>query len=878
MKKFSGLSDAEVKASAQKFGTNALSKKKRESFAQKYFKSFNDPIITILLAALAINLLFTFTGKTDWFECAGIFLSVLISTFVGTLSEYKSESKFRRLSEKAADTYEKVFRNGTLNMVATAETVVGDLILLQAGDVVPADGSIIDGCISVDQSALNGENKEVKKSALPKNESFLKSGIDFWDKSSVFKGSVVAKGEAVMQAEKVGDLTLYGKINSEKNEEDTESPLSQRLKGVAKSISVFGYIGAALTFFIIMLQKSVIAFGFDLAQTAEYFKNFSSVMSDLSEAIITAVVVIVVAVPEGLPLMIAIVCSLNMKKMLKCNVLVRKLGGIETAGNINLLFCDKTGTLTKGKLAATEIITGDKTCARGVSGFSKGYKMRLAPSLVLNSSAYISGNKIIGGNSTETALSKFAADLNLVSLCKNSEKSESLEFSSENKFSAAKITGGCGGIYYKGAPEIILEKCSEYITENGEIKSFLSKNKIMALTDEFAKRQNRTIALAFCEKGVLTNGVVPDGLVFVGIVVLKDELRFGVKKSVSDVQRAGIQVVMITGDKKETAENIAADAGIIKTKSDIIITSKELAALSDNQVKNILPNLRVVARALPSDKSRLVKIANRAGYVTGMTGDGLNDAPALKAADVGFAMGSGTEAAKEAGDLILTDDNFASIKNAVLYGRTIFKSIKKFVCYQLTINIAAVAVSVLGPLFGMYKPLNISQMLWVNLVMDTLAALAFGGEAALQKYLLEKPLKRNEKIIDKKMLQSVFTGSIFISSISLLMFSSKNVQSLFRSSLDGIYLYTGYFSFFIFSCIFNAFNVRCEGIDLAENLAANKSFLTIVSLIFIIQILMTVFGGRVLRTASLTLFEWLAVFGLSVLIIPADLIRKTIFK
>lgn len=876
MKKYSGLTDAEAKKSAEQFGTNALSEHKRETFWQKYFKSFNDPIITILLIALGINLLFTFIGKIDWFECAGILLSILIATFVSTLSEYKSESKFRRLSDKASDTYEKVFRNGELISLATKDIVCGDFILLQPGDIVPADGKLAGGSIKVDQSPLNGENKEVKKNASAKKGGET-PGIDFWDLTSVFRGSVITHGEGVMIAEKIGDSTLYGKINSEKETAQAESPLTEKLRKVAKSISIFGYIGAALTFLIIMLQKSVFSFGFNLSETANYFLNFGQVMADLSEALIMSVVVIVVAVPEGLPLMIAIVCSLNMKKMLKCNVLVRKLGGIETAGSINILFTDKTGTLTRGKLSATEIILGNADFKKTLSGASDIYKTAMANSLILNSSAYISGKKIIGGNLTEKALSKFACDLNLLSFCKNAEKTDSIEFSSENKFSAAKISGNGGGAYYKGAPELIISKCGKYLSENGEIKIFSSKKAVAALADGCAKKQNRTIALAYSPTGGISSSI-PENLIFIGIIILKDDLRFNVKKSVSDVQRAGIQVVMITGDKKETAENIAKEAGIISSEKDIVLTSDELGRLSDGELEKILPDLRVVARALPSDKSRLVKISQSLGYVAAMTGDGLNDAPALKAADVGFAMGSGTEAAKEAGDLILTDDNFSSIKNAVLYGRTIFKSIKKFINYQLTINVAAVTVSVLGPLTGMYKPLNISQMLWVNLVMDTLAAMAFGGEAALKKYLLEKPIKRDEKIIDKKMWQSVLTGGLFISLASVFMFSSETIHSLFRPDSSDIYFYTGYFSFFIFSCIFNAFNARCEGIDLTENLAANKQFIVIFTLIFIIQIFMTRFGGKFLRTSALSFREWLCVISMAIVIIPVDLLRKTICR
>ena len=422
-----------------------------------------------------------------------------------------------------------------------------------------------------------------------------------------------------------------------------------------------------------------------------------------------------------------------------------------------------------------------------------------------------------------------------------------------------------------------MTKCTDFINYDGSIKKIKSFLKLNNLINEYAEKQKRILALAYVNKNTDVD-IIPEGLTLVGLVVLEDELRFNVRSSVESVQRAGIQVVMITGDKKETAIAVAKEAGIINSPDDIVMTTKELSETEDGELKNILPRIKVIARALPTDKSRLVRIAQEMGFVVGMTGDGVNDSPALKKADVGFAMGSGTEAAKEAGDIIIMDDNFSSIKNAVLFGRTIYKSIKKFICYQLTINVAAVSVSILGPMVGVYKPLNISQMLWINLVMDTLAAIAFGGEAALNKYLLEKPKKRDERIMDKRLWSSILTGGLFISILSVFIFCSDTLHSYFRESPEDIYFYTGYFTFFIFSCIFNAFNTRCEGIDLADHLSCNKLFLIVMFLILIMQVIMTYFGGAFLRTAGLSLKELLIVLSMSILIVPIDLIRKLILK
>lgn len=882
MKAYSGLNDFDASEMRKKYGSNKLSDKKQETFFQKYFKSFDDPIITILLAALFVNVIFTFFGKVDWFECAGIFLSVILSTFISTLSEYKNEKNFNLLSEEASKSFSKAYRGGQITYIPTDDIVAGDLILLQQGDLIPADGVIIDGKISVNQSSLNGENKELEKFpdkgfnySAADLEKYRKRAIDFWSHDTLYRGTAVTQGECVMAVHTVGDGTAYGELNSASDVFQLESPLTVKLRELSTSISKFGYVGAFLTFMIIMLQR-IFGGGFELSEAVTYFGDFTQVLSDLAEAVIMGIIVIVVAVPEGLPLMIAIVCSLNMKKMLKSNVLVRRLSGIETAGSLNILFCDKTGTITNGRLEASTLVCGNLKSIESISKTYGNFKKMLCVSIAGNSSVRLNGESLVGGNSTEKALYNFLLkekDIKLPAVSVDEFKS----FSSESKYSAARVAGSFSGTLFKGAPEIILPHCKSFLSEDGHTEPLGSLKKIDSFIDASAKKQNRIIALAYTEeKKSLTE--ISDNLTLLALVVLKDSIRYNVKGSIEAVKRAGISVVMITGDKKETAAAIAKEAGIIVSADDIILTSSELGKMSDTEVKALLPKIKVLSRAVPTDKSRLVRIAQESGMVTGMTGDGVNDCPALRQADVGFSMGSGTEAAKEAGDIIILDDNLTSIKNAVLYGRTIYKSIKKFIAYQLTINLAAVSVSVLGPLTGVYKPLNISQMLWINLVMDTLAAIAFGGEAALGKYLLEKPKRRNEKIIDKKMWSGVIYGGLFIAAVSLIMFCSEFIRSLFREGQNDIYFYTGYFSFFIFSSIFNAFNARCEGIDLSDHLSCNKPFILIISAIFIIQIAMTYFGGSMLQTAGLTVREWLTVTALAVLIIPADLMRKLILK
>jgi len=876
LRTYYGLKDNEPEIMRNKYGSNRLSEIKSETFREKYFKSFDDPLVTILLIALGVNVIFTFFGKVDWFECAGILISVLISTFISTLSEYKNEKNFKTLSDKATKTSVKVYRSGKLTEIDISEIVCEDYCLLQAGDMIPADGIITDGNISVDQSCLNGENKEVEKKPDNKQSYAVKNSIDFWDLQTLYRGCFVTRGECIMKVKAVGDRTVYGKLNAETEEIPRESPLTLKLNSLAKSISKFGYIGAIFTILIILFQKIIVDNSFDIIMINEYIKDYAQVISDFTEALIMGIIVIVVAVPEGLPLMIAIVCSLNMKKMMKSNVLVRKLNGIETAGSMNILFCDKTGTLTKGRLEVIKLIAGNLSEYNNINLLPEKLKKILSISITGNSSVHISSKKLIGGNTTEKALYNFLLNDKSITLPKLTKINENI-FSSTAKYSAASVKGDFNGTLYKGAPEKILAKCNRYIDNDGNIHKITSHKALNEIIDKYAKNQMRIIALAYSEKYENVDNIA-ENLVLVGLAALKDEIRHNVKNSVESVLRAGIKVVMITGDKKETAYSIAKESGIISSPDDIILTSEELKKMSDSEIKEKLLRIKVISRALPDDKSRLVRLSQEMGYVTGMTGDGVNDCPALKKADVGFSMGSGTEAAKEAGDIIIMDDNFSSIKNAILYGRTIYKSIKKFIAYQLTINLAAVSVSVLGPLFGVYKPLNISQMLWINLLMDTLAAIAFGGEAALNKYLLEKPKKRDENIIDKSIWSRVLVCGGFIAVSSIAMFCSEHFHELFRESPTDIYFYSAYFSYFIFSSLFNAFNTRCDGIDLSDHLSCNKHFLLIISSIFIIQILMTCFGGSILRTAFLNFKEWLIVTAFAILIIPVDLLRKIIIN
>ncbi len=871
MKNIHGLTDKEASASAKEHGTNRLTAKAKRTFMQVYWENYDDPIIIVLLIALGINVMFTFIGKVDWHECAGILLSVIISTLVSAISEYGNENTFRNLQETASQTKCKVWRDGKLCELLISDIVVGDYVLLQSGDLIPADGRIFDGKISVDQSPLSGESREAEKiagsSLAPKSEL-----NDFWNSSNLFRGSIVCSGEAVMLVDTVGDNTVYGKLTHETQVPPRESPLTVKLNQLAKSISRFGCISAVIIIILSFVNNAFFAQHFNPVLISGYFSDTAQVISDLVNSIIVGIIVIVVAVPDGLPLMIAIVCSLNMKKMLRDNVLVRRLIGIETSGGVNILFTDKTGTITAGKPKVIYFTDGK---GNEYTSFSKlgdtlGELLRCA--VVAGSSARYSENNIIGGNATEKALLEFIGRSN--SELGGVQTMMTVPFSSEKKYSMVTIKGKKHQTLVKGAPEIILQKCRKCYTADGkriDISDSLNSAMKAAANDAM-----RLIAIAAAD-GACDGKSLPDELTLVGIAAIRDSVRPEARSAIADVTEAGIQVVMITGDRAETAAAIAKSAGLMKD-GNTVITSAQLSLMSDDDIRAILPTLRVVARALPTDKSRLVRIAQSMNLVVGMTGDGVNDAPALKAADVGFAMGGGTEAASRAADIVIMDDNFRSVRNAVLYGRTIYNSIKKFIKFQLTINVAAVTVSMLGPIVGIEKPLDISQMIWTNLIIDSLAAIAFGGEPALKSYMREKPRKRDEHIIDKKMWSAIIVDGLYICALSLLFFISPVIRDAFRPASGDIFFYTGYFCFFIYISIFNAFNARCDGIDLLEKLSLNKQFLIVMAGVAAVQAAMTYLGGNMLRTAPLTASEWMVVILPALTIFPVDIIRKIIMR
>lgn len=859
-----GLTDKEVLSNKNKYGSNAITNTKKNSFISLLIESLGDPIIRILLIALGIKTIFLIKDF-DWYETVGIVIAIFLASFISSISEYGSEKAFEKLQDESSKIKCRVRRNGQVVEINVDDVVVGDIVLLEAGERIPADGIIVEGEISVDESTLNGESKEKYK--YPNHNNIND------DHNTVYRGTVVYSKEAIMLVTKVGNETVYGKIAAELQEKQPESPLKIRLRKLAEIISKFGYIGAALVSISYLFSVIFIDNGFNMTKVIETVTNFHVMFGHILYAMTLSVTIIVVAVPEGLPMMITLVLSSNMKRMLKDNILVRKLVGIETAGSLNILFTDKTGTLTKGKLEVVELLDGNMKSFRNdydLLNYPKFYNLVKLSTVYNNASIYNREKDIItGGNITDRALLNFVKDE------KNSNIKiiETTPFDSKNKYSKVTIDNGKKMTLIKGAPEVLINKCNSYYDEYLIKRDFKNKSVVLNKIMDMTKKGIRALVLATStyEKNM-------DDLIFVGAVFIKDEVREDAIEGIKLVTKAGIQTVMITGDNKDTAIAIAKECGIINNINDIVLTSDELNKRTDVEIKQILPHLKVVARSLPQDKSRLVKISREMNLVVGMTGDGVNDAPALKKADVGFSMGSGTEVAKEASDIVILDDNFKSISKAILFGRTIFKSIRKFIIFQLTVNICAVSLSIIGPFIGVETPVTVIQMLWINMVMDTLAGLAFSFEPPLLEYMDEKPKKKDEQIINKYMINEILFTGTYSSILCVLFLKLPIIKELYRFNIDSIYLMTAFFGLFIFIGIFNSFNARTHRLNLFANILKNKVFIIIISFIIIVQLFLLYFGGNLFRTSGLTLKEFEIMILLSMTVIPIDFLRKYLLR
>lgn len=872
-KKFHGLNASEVAASRKNNGSNSLTKGKKKGFFRQFLSNFGDPIIKILLLALGVNIVMMLRSA-DWFESVGIAVAIFIATFVSTLSEYGSEAAFEKMQEEASHITCRVLRHEGIVSIPIEEVVVGDYALLQGGERVPADGVIVSGEILINQAALNGESKEA-----PKKPGSLSEKWDLSCPSQIFRGSIAADGECIFQVCRVGDQTLYGDMAREMQVDTRESPLRVRLSHLAKIISRIGYVAAILVALADLFHSICMDNNMNLTLIKAAMQDWSWLFGHLLHALTLAVTVVVMAVPEGLPMMITIVLSSNMRRMLKDNVLVRKLVGIETSGSLNILFSDKTGTMTKGLLQVCSFVSGDGKEYDSPERLKRSPKLyeKVLVSGVYNTASRVSGSVASGGNATDRALLDWI--LPLPADYPSYVSAKKVSFDSSRKFSAIQLKGKNSSFtMVKGAPERILDACRYFYSGDGKILPLQNLAHIRAKWTSMTNQGMRVLALAMSRNTVTEQGKF-ENLILLGLVGILDNLRPEAKKAVRDVERAGIQVVMITGDNKNTALAIGARLGLIHPgEKDAVFTSQELAEMTDRQISEKLSKMRIVARALPSDKSRLVRIAQEAGLVAGMTGDGMNDAPALKKADVGFAMGSGTEVAKEAGDIVILDNNIASIAKAVLYGRTIFKSIQKFIVYQLTMNFCAVGVSIIGPFIGIDTPVTVMQMLWLNIIMDTLSGMAFSGEPPLREYMLEPPKRRDEPLLSRPMAQQIIFGTIFITALCVLFLCSDHLKGTMGYAANELPFMTAFFTLFVFCGVFNSFNTRTPRINLFANLRRNRLFAFIMVSVLVMQVIFVYFGGTLFRTTGLTMDQMKLIVLLAFLVLPADILRKIITR
>lgn len=882
--KFEGLNDKEVLEAREQFGSNQIPDSEPTTFWQEFKETFGDPMIKILLAIAALMIVMFFFGYAEIYEPLGTIAAILIVAVVSAKTGVASDTKYRELKDSTKKDQCKVYRNGLITVIDVDDVVVGDKVLLQSGDKIPADGILISGDLRVDNSALNGEAEECKKTAAVGSVELADdiTGDTFVDSHSLFRGAVVFDGEGVLDVRKVGLKTMMGKMAEEMQEDEPDSPLKVKLNKLAKQISTFGYIGAIVISILYIAYFIVQAGGF-----APYFElGFAQIIKDVVEAVSLAIVIIVCAVPEGLPLMISLVLMQNTSKMLDHNVLVRKAEGIETAGSLNILFSDKTGTITKGMLEVVEFFTADGKSIE-IDALSKHSAVKGLLDLAIGKntqSMYDSEHKVIGGNATDQALMKFIGEDTFRLLSGNTQYSVKANqgFNSANKFSQAFVTGA-DKTFYKGAPERLLAKATQYLDGEGNVQK-LDKKVLDAKIDELATKAMRVLAFGYSEKELVENEIHED-VVIIGLVGIRDDVRPEAKEAIEEVKKAGIQVVMITGDRLETAVAIAKDAGLLTGEDDMAISSAQLNDMSDDDVKAIIPKIRVIARALPTDKSRMVRLCQEMNLVVGMTGDGVNDSPALKRADVGFAMGSGTEAAKEAGKIVILDDNFKSIKDAIWYGRTIYHNILKFCKFQLVINVAAVVVSAVAPFFGVEEPLKVTHLLFVNLVMDSLGAIMLGNEPALKKYMSEAPRRRDESIVSKKMAIQIGIMGAWLTALSFIYLKVPFFRGLFETDEQHL---TGYFVLFIVAALFNGFNVRDEGFGIFKGLKENTGFIKVFLIIVAVQAVIVNAGliplkvfewiGNMFSCVPFGIAGWGIVILLAVTMIPVDLFRKVFIK
>lgn len=856
---FPGLTSSEVQDMRKKYGSNKLPEPKLKSGFQFFIETFQDKLNMILLIMLIIFIIMAATGVGSVSEPLGIGVVLLAIALIGTRTNLKSQKSAQELRKRTSVHYCNVRRDGKIQHINTDDIVVNDVILLQSGDAIYADGYLIKGKLKVDNSVLNGESAECPKEPIIgyKYEREKKiTGEDYVNKNGLFAGAVITEGEGEMVVTRVGTDTENGKtIVSINDIKQQKTSLEMQLDDLAGQISKFGYIGAVIIT-VALLGTQIMEVGFNDYFSVGWFQVIQNILLILT----TALTIVVAAVPEGLPLIINLITSQNAKVMFKNNILATHPNKIPEAGNIQLLCTDKTGTLTKGILTPVYNVLADGTALTESQDVQRGFFWNIANN---GTAMFDAEGKIVGGNATERALLSLMTPEQWQQF--QGTVINKKPFNSSYKYSAVTIDGD--RTYYKGAPEKLLDKAKVYLDKDGNEQP-INKVSVNMLIHTYTEKAMRVIATAYSRQPI--SDELPDDLVIVSFVAIRDDVRSEVPAAVESMHKAGVQVMMVTGDVLDTAKAIAKDAGLITSNADIAMSASDFEKMSDEEAKKEIPRIKVIARATPQTKLRIVKLAQEMKLCVAMTGDGTNDSPALKAADVGFSMGSGTDVCKEAGDIIITDDNFVSITKAVLLGRTFMHNVMKFLKFQLPINISMVLMSILYPLLTGAEALAAAQILVINIVMDSLNSLAFGGEPAKDEYMLEQPIPKGSKLLSRdNMGQILLSTAAFLALFGVTLHPS--IQAVFGSA--EVYL-TARFAMLIIMATINGFNIRTDHMNLFEGIGKNMTFIKVAVIIFAFTALFTQFGGSVLHCTGLNLLQWVVVVGLSLLVIPIDMCRK----
>lgn len=832
-----GLNPEQVEKSRSTYGTNSFVRQSHESLAKRIWDASTEPMLVMLIFAaiitLAVNITRYFTGgEYNFLECVGIFAAIALSVVITIITEGKSAKAFEALNKINEDTLIKVIRNGEPQLITQKEIVVGDIIMIETGDKIVADGRLFSSNdLSVDESALTGESLPVKKDA----EFVCQKSTPVAERANMlYSGCFVSAGNGQMLVTGVGNDTEFGQIAQELSSiEKTTTPLQEKLDKLGKQITVLGASAAAIVFAIEVLQ---------------FVMNGQLNLDTVSDAFITSIVLIVAAVPEGLPTIVAVSLALNIIKMSKENALVKKMIACETIGCVNIICSDKTGTLTENRMTVQKIYTGGEL----IDPEQLKDEM-LLKNYCINSNANISeedGSWFFIGNPTEGSLLAAAAKagVDYQELRQAADIVRVFPFSSQNKdMSTIVRENGKEILYVKGNPEKIISLCTGISEEE--------KEKNFHLMEEFQNKAGRLLAFAHKELEGQYNDEEQDeveqGLIYDGFVVISDPLSPDVYESIRNCRSAGIEVKMLTGDNIRTARAIANELHMLDDDH-IAVEAADIEKLTDEELKEALKKIQVIARSTPLVKMRVVKLLKEQGNVVAVTGDGINDAPAIKHADVGIAMGiAGTDVTKEASDMVLLDDSFSTIIKAVQWGRGIYENFKRFIQFQLTVNVSSVVVVICSILAGFSAPFTALELLWINIIMDGPPALTLGLEPIRPDLLKHKPTRRNENIISKKMLLRIFVNGIFISVIFMLQHFKNFLGAAPEEEA------TVLFTLFVLFQLFNAFNCReLDDTPMFKNLLKNKLMLGVFLLVLILQGIITQFGAAVFETVPLSAAMW----------------------